>query len=118
MYSQQLILSLQLFYKQVKNVVVPEEKSTPLKESVDTTKVTPKFVTPYVEDEHHPDKNVRNLPADLSKWPPGEMGQCPFNISKHAQDHTICYFDLLSFGDFFKRKIELEQSHQYLTNVQ
>ena len=84
MYSQQLILSLQLFYKQVKNVVVPEEKSTPLKESVDTTKVTPKFVTPYVEDEHHPDKNVRNLPADLSKWPPGEMGQCPFN----TQDMT------------------------------
>ena len=91
MYSQQLILSLQLFYKQVKNVVVPEEKSTPLKETVDTTKGTPNFVKPYVEDEHHPDKNVRNLPADLSKWPPGEMGQCPFKISEPAQDHTT-YF--------------------------
>jgi len=77
-----LIASL-LFYQlnqaysvitKVKNVVVPEEKSTPLKETVDTTKVTPKFVKPYVEDEYHPDKNVRNLPADLSKWPPGEMG--------------------------------------------
>ena len=109
MYYQQLILSLLLFYKQVKNVVVPEEKSTPLKETVDTTKVTPKFVKPYVEDEHHPDKNVRNLPADLSKWPPGEMGQCPFIISKLAQDHTTCYFYLLSFGAFFRRKIELEQ---------
>ena len=63
----------------------------------------------YVEDEYHPDKNVRNLPADLSKWPPGEMGQCSFNISKPAQDHTICYFDLLRFDDFFRRKIELEQ---------
>ena len=27
-----------------------------------------------VPDEKHPDKNIRRLPADLSSWPPGEMG--------------------------------------------
>jgi hypothetical protein len=28
----------------------------------------------FVEPEHHPDPNIRNLPADLSGWPYGEMG--------------------------------------------
>ena len=61
-------------FKSAKNVVAPEEKSNPLKEPVDTSKVTPNYIEPYVESEYHPDPNVRNLPKDLSKWPPGEMG--------------------------------------------
>lgn len=28
----------------------------------------------YIGPEPHPDPNVRNLPSDLSNWPPGEMG--------------------------------------------
>ena len=63
------------FLKKTKNLVVEEEKSNPLKEHVDTSKATADFVKPYIESEFHPNPNVRNLPADLSKWPPGEMGK-------------------------------------------
>ena len=63
------------FLKQTKNLVSSEEKSNPLKEPVDISKETPNYIKPFIEEEYHPNPNVRNLPSDLSKWPPGEMGK-------------------------------------------
>ena len=50
------------------------ENSNPHIEPVDTSKETPNIIQAYVEDELHPDPNVRNLPSNLNNWPPGEMG--------------------------------------------
>ena len=61
--------------QQTKNLVSSEEKSNPLKEPVDISKETPNYIKPFIEEEYHPNPNVRNLPSDLSKWPPGEMGK-------------------------------------------
>ena len=41
---------------------------------MDVTKPNPKYIEPYIEEEVHPNPSVRGLPADLSNWPPGEMG--------------------------------------------
>ena len=50
------------------------EKTNPFIEPVDTSKKTADFIQPYIEEESHPNPNVRNLPNDLQNWPPGEMG--------------------------------------------
>ena len=63
------------FLEQTKNLVSSEEKSNPLKEPVDISKETPNYIKPFIEEEYHPNPHVRNLPSDLSKWPPGEMGK-------------------------------------------
>ena len=83
------------FFKQTQNLVSPEQQPNPLQEPVDTSKVTPNFIKPYIEEEYHPNPNVRNLPSDLSKWPPGEMGKYSFML-----ESGISYTRGMFFGNY------------------
>ncbi len=51
-----------------------EQSINVVKERVDLSQKTANYIIPYVEAEVHPNPQVRNLPKDLSHWPPGEMG--------------------------------------------
>ena len=49
--------------------------TNPIHEHVNVlTKQNPKYIKPYIEEEVHPNPFIRGLPANLSNWPPGEMG--------------------------------------------
>ena len=77
-----LIVSLSVYYTEknyrIKDKVLDifnnKESIAPHQEYVDTSKEIPDFIQHYNEEESHPDPNVRHLPSDFSRWPPGEMG--------------------------------------------
>ena len=77
-----VIISLSVYYTEknyrIKDKVLDifnnKESIAPHQEYVDTSKEIPDFIQHYNEEESHPDPNVRHLPSDFSRWPPGEMG--------------------------------------------
>ncbi len=69
---------------------------------------------PYVEDEFHPDKGIRNLPADLSEWPPGEMGigvtLVPEKMSTVEASKRAAMYKNHAFEEYVSELISLERS--------
>ena len=70
-----LVIAYMYFTEMYYNIRETLSLTNPIREHVNVlTKPNPKYIKPYVQAEVHPNPPIRGLPADLSNWPPGEMG--------------------------------------------